>query len=517
MDRDSNMGFREEYIFWRTAYFFIVEHGYRIAKMSENRKELWLEDLTNKQAHLIRLLQHDLDWSNSMQRDIEFVSLNGEQIRKRLMKREMKILNIYVSTYPPVDDYESRIKEPFVFPKGNKTIVSTIILSEPLMDDSFTQLSNIFQTPIHWQFQQEYEEQEVSTLQRVVLGNAVQQQDQDKRLMTFGKPFFTYILVAIQVIMFAILEFSGGSTNTETLIKFGAKYNPAILEGEWWRFFTPMVLHIGFLHLLMNTLALYYLGAEVERIFGKGRFLFIYIFSGFLGSVASFVFTANLSAGASGAIFGCFGALLYFGVMYPKLFFRTMGMNIIAVIVINLIFGFTVPGIDNAGHIGGLIGGFLATGVVHFPKKRRWKNQTAFTIVTMGLTILFLGIGFNNGFAKMNPNMVNSVAQQKIQEKQYDEAYEILTDYMSENGKESAESYFLLSYIEIQHKEYQQAEVHLNQAIELRGDFPEAHYNLSLLLSDKGEVEEALKHAKTALRLDPQNDQYKKIVDELTR
>lgn len=116
---------------------------------------------------------------------------------------------------------------------------------------------------------------------------------------------------------------------------------------------TPIVLHIGLLHLLMNTLALFYLGSAVERVYGNIRFLFIYLAAGFGGTLASFIFSPTLSAGASGAIFGCFGALLYFGLIYPSLFFRTMGFNILVVLGINLAFGFTIPGIDNAGHIGG--------------------------------------------------------------------------------------------------------------------------------------------------------------------
>ena len=110
-----------------------------------------------------------------------------------------------------------------------------------------------------------------------------------------------------------LMEVAGGSTNTATLIDFGAKVNWLILQGEWWRLFTPIVLHIGILHLSMNTLALYYIGMIVEKIYGNFRFLFIYLIAGFFGTLASLLFSPNISAGASGAIFGCFGALLYFG------------------------------------------------------------------------------------------------------------------------------------------------------------------------------------------------------------
>ena len=77
--------------------------------------------------------------------------------------------------------------------------------------------------------------------------------------------------------MFLLLELFGGSTNNETLIAFGAKFNVLIYEGEWWRLFAPIILHIGFLHLLMNSLALYYIGPAVEKAYGSLKFLIIYI------------------------------------------------------------------------------------------------------------------------------------------------------------------------------------------------------------------------------------------------
>src|SRR5690606_25315449 len=231
------------------------------------------------------------------------------------------------------------------------------------------QINETFDSPFQIQASEFYDLSLTDELRQSAIQKAKNREREERELFEHGKPFFTYLFIAVQVLMFLIVEINGGSTNVETLIQYGAKFNPLILAGEWWRFFTPIFLHIGLLHLLMNTLALYYLGTAVERIFGRVRFLWIYLFSGFAGSVASFVFTNNLSAGASGAIFGCFGALLYMGVINTKLFFRTIGMNVIVVIIINLIFGFTVPGIDNAGHIGGLIGGFLATGIVHYPGK----------------------------------------------------------------------------------------------------------------------------------------------------
>src|SRR5690625_7775775 len=99
----------------------------------------------------------------------------------------------------------------------------------------------------------------------------------------------------------------------------------------------------------MNMLALYYLGTAVERIYGPRKFLFIYTLGGVVGGLASFAFTVNVSAGASGAIFGLFGALLFFGLTYKKIFFQTMGKGLLILIGINVVFGFVVPQIDKIG------------------------------------------------------------------------------------------------------------------------------------------------------------------------
>ncbi|HZG72151.1 MAG TPA: rhomboid family intramembrane serine protease, partial [Chondromyces sp.] len=415
-----------------------------------------------------------------------------------------------------VDDYESLLRHPFTHPETKKTKVKTVLLTTEQLDQSLEELGRVFGVSLNWHLKEEYEENEVLSEQHFALTEAARKREQEKRFFNFGKPFFTYIFIAIQVIMFVLLELRGGSTNSETLIRFGAKFNPLILEGEWWRLFTPIFLHIGFLHLAMNTLALYYLGTSVERIYGRVRFFFIYIFSGFTGAAASFVMTPNLSAGASGAIFGCFGALLYFGFVNPKLFFRTMGMNVLVVIAFNLIFGFTVPGIDNAGHIGGLIGGFLATGVVHFPKKKKWAMQAIFLAAASIFTIGLLYIGFHKGYAGMDANAVNVMAQQYIKQGEYDQADQLLNEFIEGNESGTAETYFFLAFVELKQQQYEEARQHLHQAIEKRDDFHEAHFNLALVYYQQGDRVQALQYAENALRLQPSETNYRELVQELT-
>jgi rhomboid protease GluP len=146
--------------------------------------------------------------------------------------------------------------------------------------------------------------------------------------------------------------------SNRTLTYLGAKDNAAILMGEYWRFFTPMFLHGGILHLGFNSYFLYIVGPQVERSYGTLRFAAIYFLSGFAGSIASFALTASPSIGASGALFGVIGALIPFLYQNRDILGDTKRriISIVEVIVINLLIGLT-PGIDNWGHVGGLLGG----------------------------------------------------------------------------------------------------------------------------------------------------------------
>ena len=142
------------------------------------------------------------------------------------------------------------------------------------------------------------------------------------------------------------------------LLYFGAKVNELVAQGEYWRLFTAMFLHIGILHLFFNSYALYLYGPIVERLFGKIKFIILYIVSGLIGSLLSYLFSPNPSAGASGAIFGLMGSLLYFRREERGLFQRIFGPGL-SDHIYKSVYGFIQPGIDNWGHIGGLLGGFI--------------------------------------------------------------------------------------------------------------------------------------------------------------
>jgi membrane associated rhomboid family serine protease/tetratricopeptide (TPR) repeat protein len=176
-------------------------------------------------------------------------------------------------------------------------------------------------------------------------------------------PGATLVLLALNIVVFLLMTAAGGSQNSQVLLDFGASYAPYLRRGEYWRAVMPMFLHIGWLHLAVNSYALYILGPILERVYGYGRFAGIYVAAGIGSSLLSMSLSNNVAAGASGAIFGIAGAMLVTGYLHreaiPPHWGRAFGWGILPFIVANLAFGFSVRGIDNWGHLGGLISGTL--------------------------------------------------------------------------------------------------------------------------------------------------------------
>ena len=177
------------------------------------------------------------------------------------------------------------------------------------------------------------------------------------------RTFVTWGLLVINVAVWGATELSGGSDDEEVLLRFGAMFGPLIANGEYWRLFTAMFLHVGFIHLLFNGIGLLIFGRMLERIFGHYRFTTIYVLAGLSGSIASYNFNpVVIGVGASGAIFGVLGALAAFFLLRRSVLGRIGRQNLSAlafIVAINLFFGFIITGIDNWAHLGGLGGGFV--------------------------------------------------------------------------------------------------------------------------------------------------------------
>ena len=185
-------------------------------------------------------------------------------------------------------------------------------------------------------------------------------------------PVVTLVILGVNVIVFLIMTFAGGSTNTDVLLDFGASFSPYFRRGEYWRAVMPMFLHIGWLHLIVNSYALFLLGPILERVYGYGRFALLYVAAGVGSSALSMSLSRNVAAGASGAIFGIAGAMLVAGYLHrdviPPRWGRALGRGILPFIALNLIFGFSVRGIDNWGHLGGLLSGMVLAALIPPPE-----------------------------------------------------------------------------------------------------------------------------------------------------
>ena len=151
--------------------------------------------------------------------------------------------------------------------------------------------------------------------------------------------------------------------NGDVLVMYGAKENTLMLQGQYWRFITPIFLHATILHVGLNMLNFVVLGIVVERMVGHLRFLFIYLVTGVISIIASFSFMPQeVSVGASGAIFGLVGAYSMFVLLHRRAFPRggiPAILWLVVIIGINLCIGLVIPNVDNYAHLGGLVSGLL--------------------------------------------------------------------------------------------------------------------------------------------------------------
>lgn len=296
------------------------------------------------------------------------------------------------------------------------------------------------------------------------------------------KIYLTYVITAINVSICILMFFIDKSLsfNINTLISFGAKYNPLIADGQYYRLITPMFLHSDITHLLFNMYALNIFGKNIELIYGNLKFITIYLIAGIFGSLGSFVFSSSVAVGASGAIFGLMGAYLYLYVSKPNVFNRGFLKNLLGIIGINLVFGIIVPNIDNWAHIWGLIGGFIiswALGVrdekILIPK-RLWAQTLIVVIIS---TSLFTGIKLTQSSSEFYLYK----GEQYLQENNINEAELQFTNGLSTNEHAQIFHYYL-GQINLVKNDTEKAVYHFQKAVEIAPGFTEASEILNKLI-----------------------------------
>lgn len=178
------------------------------------------------------------------------------------------------------------------------------------------------------------------------------------------KPIVTYIILGVTIAMYLLQMGVKALTGVELVEFYGMKINEFIIQGQLWRLITPVLLHGSILHILFNMYALYAIGRGLEQQFGHMRYLALYLVTAFTGNVLSFLVTPNPSLGASTAIFGIVAAEGVFIYQNRELFggnARAMLSNTFLIVFLNLAMGASSSGIDNWGHLGGLLGGLAFT------------------------------------------------------------------------------------------------------------------------------------------------------------
>lgn len=338
--------------------YFITEKNYNPMIIHGLNDEIWLENL-NEDYKIVRIVSHHIHNKEQLDFDKFKLSIIVKQVKKKTLSFKVKVLSIYTDL------------------EDDKILSNDDIYINKEEDINNPKLTNVFPNIVE---KTKVDENGLEYFIKVT--DNINQKNESKskiaeKIFSFKKPIVTYSLIFICILVFILMYVLGnGSTDNYTLLVFGANVDTLTKNGDYYRLFTSMFLHIGILHLLCNMYSLYIIGKEVENVFGKVKYLIIYLLSGIAGSILSLAFNHNtICAGASGAIFGLLGALLYFGYYYRTYLGATLTRTIIPVIVLNLIIGFTSSGIDNAAHIGGLVGGILIAMAVGVPDKSNNNNK----------------------------------------------------------------------------------------------------------------------------------------------
>ena len=268
----------------------------------------------------------------------DFVYYEAMSILEKLYSKKI-VLNIVICT---AENHQSLINKPY-----NKLIYSEIEKQVVYSDNSCKPLVSI-------------------------LNYSVENEKLNKPKVKYKESLITYILICINILIFIITAFLSKNIyniDSYTLIELGAKVNVLINNGQPWRLITAAFLHGGLSHIAFNMYALKIIGSEVEYVYGKVKYITIYLISALGGSIFSYLFNANsISVGASGAIFGLLGAMIIFGIKHKSKIGKAYIVNLFKVLLINIFIGVTLSNIDNGAHIGGLIFGCVSALVMREKK-----------------------------------------------------------------------------------------------------------------------------------------------------
>lgn len=356
---------KSDQVMMSLVHYFVTKENYAPINVQGVKDEIWLENL-NGPYRIIRISCNSIINEEQFEFDIFKMKHIMRQIKKKTMSFKINALNICLDLSKKVDAGNIKNIETIRVEDIKDIFNSEIVKSFPSIknelletDDGLELIINVT-NDINEKTEKENEKfNDVFSPKRII---------------------FTNIISLICILMYVIVGIYGNNFfnfDANVLAKFGANNILLIKNGEIYRLLTCAFLHVGLIHLVVNMYSLRVIGPSVEGLIGKGKFVFIYLISAISASLMSLVFVDSniVSVGASGAIFGLMGALLYFGYHYRLYLNDAIKTQIIPVILFNLIIGFMMPGIDNGAHIGGLIGGYLATMAIGIKNKSEKKDM----------------------------------------------------------------------------------------------------------------------------------------------
>ncbi len=339
---------KKDDIIMRLVHYFVTEQNYTPIVVNGVKDEIWLENQDGPYK-IIRINANYIHNEEQYKFDIFKIRNVMRQIKRKTVSFSMNTLNILLDVNDTVTIAEEKNIDSVIV-KNLKDVKKKLKcdnfpdITEKLLDDTVG----------------------MDLILNVTKDINEKTEKENKVYEKTFKPkkiVITSLLIAICIVVFFITFIvSGGKLDGITLLNFGANFAPLVKSGgkEILRLMTCTFLHANLFHLLFNMYSLYIIGNQLENYVGKWKFLGIYIISGISGSLLSCVFSNSISVGASGAIFGLLGAILYFGYHYRLYLGSVLKNQIIPLIIINLSIGFLSTGIDNAAHIGGLLGGYLS-------------------------------------------------------------------------------------------------------------------------------------------------------------
>lgn len=363
-------------IIMRLVHYFVTEEDYTPMIVNGVKDEIWLQN-QNGPYKIIRINANYIH--NEEQYEFDLMKLNNvmHQVKRKTLSWSMNALNILLDVNDEVNFIEDKKIESVALSNEDKITNKVLLEKFPAINDKFSEGEDGFDLMLN--------------VANDINAKTEKENKVYERIFKPKKIVITNVLIALNVIAFFITYIlSGGILSGSALLKYGALNSYYVVQGDFWRLITCGFLHGGLLHLIFNMYALYAIGTQVENFAGKKKYLIIYFVSLISASLMSAVITPNvISIGASGAIFGLMGALVYFGTQYRVYLGSIFNNQIIPLILINILFGFMVTGVDNAAHIGGLIGGVLIAMATGIQQKENSKNKLN-GLICLIIYLLFL-------------------------------------------------------------------------------------------------------------------------------